>query len=91
MSLINQENYYEEVLLYKRSKPKGCEFFVVKDIDSPAAKAWLNYADRKGWGARKRFWASRLISTGSLTMPCERPSDFDPSVYQERRWRDGGM
>lgn len=81
MTEVTFDNFYEEVKFYCKAQVRKADGLglIVSDVESDAAKAWIAYAEAKGWAHRAKMWKQMLKQGCKLTMPCANPSVFDPS------------
>lgn len=90
MPAITFDNFYEEVKLYCHGQAKKADGLglIVFGVDSDAAKAWIAYAEDKGWPQRACFFRKMLVQGNSLTMPCADPARFDREYRPTNQKRD---
>lgn len=86
MSEITFENFWDKVKLFSYSVAgRGSQVgYVLDRSKEKLVDEWVDYCERKGWHSRAKFFRTMIDRGSSLTVPCEHPWVFEPSVYDRR-------
>lgn len=86
MSEITFENFWDKVKLFSYSVAgRGSQVgYILDRSKEKQVNAWVDYCERKGWHGRAKFFRTMIERGSSLTVPCEHPWVFEPSVYDRR-------